>query len=334
MSITLRVLGDPGRDNALLLRVDSGDSINLLLFDCGDGCLSGLRLSEIQSIDHLFLSHLHMDHIGGFDSFFRCVFNRDSRENRIWGPPDTAGIMQHRFRGFMWNLHQGQPGTWRVTDIHDDSLHTYRFELSQAFSQCHDEGARDRREIILSDTNFTVSALIMDHMIPSMAYIVKEKPRRNIDTRKLKELGLDTGPWLKKLKDEQEEDSRIEIDGKTYDMLRLREELLVETPGDSVAYLTDFMLDDKAPSRLAPALAGCKTVICEAQYRHDDLEIAERNYHMTTVQAAGLAREAAIDELILFHLSDRYKSSEWLEMLDEARSIFENTRFSDHWEIG
>lgn len=111
MSISFRILGKAGRDNALFVQVDSGQAVERLLFDCGDGCVSELPFADIQAIDHLFFSHLHMDHVGGFDSFFRCTFNRETKPNRIWGPPDTARILQHRFQGFLWNLHGEMSGT-------------------------------------------------------------------------------------------------------------------------------------------------------------------------------------------------------------------------------
>jgi hypothetical protein len=40
MSISFRVLEQPFRDKALLVMVDSGQSVKSLLFDYGDGCLS------------------------------------------------------------------------------------------------------------------------------------------------------------------------------------------------------------------------------------------------------------------------------------------------------
>jgi ribonuclease Z len=63
MSISFEILGAPGRDNALFVRIDSGQSIERLLFDCGDGCLNSVPFSEIQAIDHLLFSHLHMDQL-------------------------------------------------------------------------------------------------------------------------------------------------------------------------------------------------------------------------------------------------------------------------------
>src|SRR5262249_29916747 len=108
MSLSFQVLGGAGRDNALLVRVDSGQAVSRLLFDCGDGCLWDLPFGEVQTIDHLLFSHLHMDHVGGFDTFFRCTYNRTAKPNPVWGPPCTGAILRHRFQGFLWNLHTGQ----------------------------------------------------------------------------------------------------------------------------------------------------------------------------------------------------------------------------------
>ena len=80
-------------------------------------------------------------------------------------------------------------------------------------------------------------------------------------------------------------------------------------------------------TRLVPALHGCQTVICEAQYRHADLELAHKNHHMTTQLAATLAKRAGVGKLVLFHRSERYQT----EMLEEARAIFPNTHFPPEW---
>lgn len=333
MSITLDILGSAGRDNALLVRVDSGQALDRLLFDCGDGCLSAMSFSEIQAIDALFFSHFHMDHVGGFDSFFRCNFNRESKPNRVYGPPGTGQIMQHRFQGFLWNLHQGMKGSWQVCDVHPDHLESGRYHLSEAFAHAHGDGTQPSERVIVDTDGYTVEAVAMDHLTTSLAYIVREKPRSNVDVARLQPMGLRPGAWLKQLKDAPLEQETIEIQGVGHALAPLRKALLVETPGDSVAYMTDFLMDEAAMARLEPVLRGCKTVVCESQYRQADLELAKRNYHMTCTLAAEMARRANVGELVLFHLSDRYTPDVWSEMLQEARAIFSNTRFPASWRI-
>jgi ribonuclease Z len=334
MSISYQALGAPGRDNAAFVRIDTGQTIHRLLFDCGDGCLADLPLAEVQAIDDLLFSHLHMDHVGGFDALFRATYNRASKPIEVWGPPETGRILHHRFRGFLWNLYQGQPGTWYVHDISSDRRDCARFEAGEAFVTAHPCPSQVPRGPLIDAPAFSVEALEMDHGTPSLAYIVREKPRLNVDTARLAALGLPPGPWLQRVKEPRPgEEPTIEIGGVRHDLARLREALLIATPGDSLAYLTDFRLDDAARERLTQALQGCATMICESQYRDADAALATRNYHMTAAQAADLARRAGVGRLILFHLSDRYRANEWQELLGEARAIFPNTHFPAHWQI-
>ncbi len=335
MSIEFQALGAPGGDNALYVRVRTGQALYRLLFDCGEGCASALPFSEVLAVDHLCFSHLHMDHIGGFDPFFRATYNRDSKPMHVWGPPATARILHHRFRGFLWNLHDGQPGTWYVSDLRPDRQERLRFEASEAFAQAHEAGAHSFDGTLLDEPDFTVSALQMDHLTPSLAYIVREKPHLHVDTASMAALGLRPGSWLQRVKapPQPDEPSAIEIDGVRHDLADLRARLLVETPGDSIAYLTDFLLDHAALERLSVALHGCTTLVCESQYRTADAELARDYHHMTAAQVAELARRAHVGRLILIHVSARYLPAEWLALLDEARAIFPNTAFPDHWRL-
>ena len=333
MSISFRILGTAGGDNALLVQIDSGQTVERLLFDCGEGCLTEIPFADIQAIDHLFFSHLHMDHVSGFDSFFRCTFNRETKPNRIWGPPETARILQHRFQGFLWNLHGEMSASWRVSDVHPGQIHTARFEVSEAFAVAHDEGAQPYDRTLCEGAGFVVEALTMEHRTPTLAYIVREKPRRNIDTSRLASLGLRPGPWLKELKESPGSSDTVVVDGMTRSKEELRSLLLVETPGDSIAYLTDFLLDEPAMERLADALRGCRVMVCEGQYRHADLDLARKHFHMTTVLSATVAKRAQVEELVLFHVSSRYEREAWLEMLGEARQVFPNVHYPPHWNL-
>ncbi len=333
MSITFRILGRAGGDNALLVQIDSGQAVERLLFDCGDGCLTELSFADIQAIDHLFFSHLHMDHVGGFDSYFRCSFNRDTKPNRIWGPPETARVLQHRFQGFTWNLHEQMSATWRVSDVYPQQIHTTRFELREAFAVAHDDGAQPSERTVHDGAGFIVEAITMDHRTPSLAYVVREKARRNIDTSRMASLGLRPGPWLKQLKVSPSSSASVEIEGVTHSLDELTKVLVIETPGESIAYLTDFLLDEPAMQRLSDSVRGCRTIICEAQYRHADLELARKNCHMTTVLSATLAQRTQAGELVIFHLSDRYKQAEWVEMLREARQVFPNAHYPAQWSL-
>ncbi|MEJ2634737.1 MAG: ribonuclease Z [Calditrichia bacterium] len=334
MSIEFQILGRPGYDNALHVSVNSGHAFYRLQFDCGDKCLTELKFSETLAIDHLFFSHLHMDHVAGFDLFFRRNFKRESKPNVIWGPPDTTTIIHHRFRGYMWNLTADLPGQWLVNDIYPDHIKSRRFLTSEAFEYAHDAGVRPFNGVMLENDDFRIGAFRMKHLTPSMAYIVREKPHLNVNKERLETSGLKPGPWIEKLKSAAgEKGDFIEIENEKYSLKKLRDDLLEETPGDSLAYMTDFLMDEAARARLLPSLQGIKYMICESQYLHDHKDLADKTCHMTCTQVAEIARAANVDNLFLFHVSDRYQPNELKRMLAEARSIFPNARFSEHWKI-
>jgi ribonuclease Z len=335
MSITFHVLGQPGRDNALFVKVDTGQHQTRLLFDCGDGCPHALPFADVRATDHLFFSHLHMDHVGGFDAFFRANHDRDTKPNVVWGPPDTADILQHRFRGFLWNLvADAPPVSWRVCDVHPAEVRTTRFELREAFAVARNEGSRPRDGVILEGVGFMVEAHTMDHGTPSLAYVVREPARVNVDTERMRALGLGPGPWVKRVRGPKAEPGEtLTINGKAHAVVALQAELLVSTPGEAVAYLTDFRMDAAAQEYLADRLRGVGTVVCECQYRSEDRELAVRNMHMAADEVAAMAAKAGVGRLVLFHVSDRYRPEEWRELLAEARAVFPDTSFPDGWEV-
>jgi ribonuclease Z len=331
MAIRFRVLGAAGRDNALHVEIDSGHTVHRLLFDCGEGCLSSLAPADVMAIDDVFFSHFHMDHIAGFDGFFRMNFAREGDSNRIWGPPGTGKILHHRFRSYLWNLHEKLTATWRVSDIGETEIKTWRHELPEAFETAHEEPIVIRDgHLLLDEADFTVEAMALDHLTASMAYKVTEKTRWNIDPQRLAALGLKPGPWLKSFKNRIALPDDAIVEGRPAGDLRA--ELLVPAPGDSIAYLTDFLLDETASAKLRPWLGGCRHLVCESQYRAADLDLARKNYHMTSTQVASLACDAGVEDLVLFHVSSRYLHEERLALLEEAREIFPAARFPDGWD--
>jgi ribonuclease Z len=332
MSIELSILGSAGNDNAALLRIDTGQAIHRLLFDCGQDVLNSLEYNEILNIDHLFFSHLHMDHIAGFDAFFRGLYARNNKINQIWGPDQTARILQHRFCGTLWNLHEGMNSTWLVHDVFEEQIRTYRYELSDAFENAYLEPKKMRSKVILEHPDYTVEGIIFDHRTPSLAYIIRESDRLNLDTERMKAMGLQAGAWVRDLKNLALQKETLSINNKIYPLEALREELLTVSRGDSVAYCTDFILNQNAAQKLIPALQGVRLLLCESQYLHTDLEMAEKNFHMTNKQVAELAALAGVQELRLFHVSDRYSVLERQVLLKEAQEIFANTHFPSHWE--
>jgi ribonuclease BN (tRNA processing enzyme) len=70
-----------------------------LMFDCGPATTHKLAKVGLfpTDIDHLFFTHHHYDHNGGYPVFLLCRWDHSvGRENRlqIWGPPPTTWITE------------------------------------------------------------------------------------------------------------------------------------------------------------------------------------------------------------------------------------------------
>ena len=88
-------------------------------------------------------------------------------------------------------------GTWTVNDIEPDSILRTKFELNEAFANQHDEGRTTRVSFVIDAPTFALEAYTMDHRTPTLAYVVREKAKSNIDTSRLAKMGLRPGPWMK-----------------------------------------------------------------------------------------------------------------------------------------
>ncbi|MCA9174285.1 MAG: hypothetical protein KDB14_07335 [Planctomycetales bacterium] len=339
MAITFKVLGHAKGDNALWVRVDEGDSVSHYLFDCGANTVGALSMSQTLDIRHVFFSHFHMDHICGFDEYFRRVYAREE-DNVLWGPPGSAEILHHRLRGYSWNLVSDCPARWSLREVQPvraaDSPHALcvlsrDYAAADGFQRCDLAPAQfSDAGVLLDAPGHTIESIALKHHGISLAYLIREKPRKNIDMTALSAHGLRPGPWLQALKDDSQ-NGDVAVGGTSYSLERLRELAVRESPGQSVAYVTDFLLDAETHERLVAWLSGCDVLVCEGQYLHQDLELAHRNHHATATLVGRLARDAGVGELVLFHLSERYTREEWLALRDECRAQFARAKFPADW---
>lgn len=318
MAISVQILGQRGGDSGALITVDTGQHVSYLLFDCGEDTVSRLPFWETARIDHVLFSHFHMDHVAGFDVYFRRHFDRSDRVNHIWGPPGTAELMGHRFKGFVWNLVDDRKAAWMCHDIGEDAVTATRYELNECFATGHAEHSSSTPTVLMREHGYQVEAVRLNHGIPSIGYVIREDERMNVDAERLRSLGLKQGPWLKTLSS----DTVSVIDGVAHDSEELRSALLVRTPGDAMALLTDFIAEGAEQERIASHLQGVRTLVCECQYRIADEPLARKNFHMTTRWVGELAARVAPRRLILTHFSDRYELPECEAMGDEVRALF------------
>ncbi|MEQ8785052.1 MAG: MBL fold metallo-hydrolase [Pirellulaceae bacterium] len=335
MSITYQVLGEPGRDNAVFATVNTGHSQHRLLFDCGEGCLDAVPRADVQAIEGLFFSHFHIDHIAGFDRFFRANWFRAEPPVRIFGPAGARSVLHHRLQGYTWNLVENLTGEVRVCELVDESLRTSRYLAPEGFAVEHRFSEAPFDGVVYANDAFRVEARVMHHGVPCLAYLVREADRSNVDSASLTRAGLPEGPWLQRLKDRLVPDeAEIEISGAMHLVGELRKQLLTRQAGDSLAYLTDFRVrNEQEEDELVDFLEGCGVLICEDTFRDDDLDLARQSHHLTSSDVGRLASRVAPEQLIVFHVSDRYTEAELRGQLAQVRRRFERAAFPPHWRL-
>ncbi len=326
MSIHRQVLGQVFNDNALHVQTDSGSQIYSLLFDCGENCLTVMQPAQIQKIDHLFLSHFHLDHFAGFDTFIRHNYNRETKPVHIWGPEGAADFIQHRLLGFEWNLLTELSTRWIIHEIGKECIKEISLYARERFREQHRDQQKNYTGLIFGNRDFRVYVLNLNHRIPSLGYIVCEQPRKNIRTEALDKLGLEPGPWLEDLKNNAGRGpEQMIIDGKSFDREYLEKLLLRIRSGSSIAYLTDFIYEADELKKQFQNLPAADICICEAQYLNEDRGLATINYHLTAEQAARIALLLKAKQLVLFHFSRRYRAEHLPDFLAQARAVFPRT---------
>lgn len=306
-----------------------------LLFDLGD--VSGLSAGRLLKITDVFVTHTHIDHFVGFDHLLRVLLGRD-QALRLYGPPGFIQCVEGKLRGYTWNLVAGYSLVIRAIEVHADSLVAASFTCPEGFRR-RDEPAQPHAGTIVDEGLFRVRAALLDHRIPCLAFSLEERVHLNVDPVRLAGLGLPVGRWLSDLKrgvrsglpdtdpitvrwsDEGREATRTLTRGE------LRREVLRESAGQKLAYVTDVRHTVENRARILELAAGADLFYCEAGYPQRDQDRAGERYHLTARQAGRLAADAGAHHLAVFHLSPKYRDAPE-ELLAEAMGAFSEARGS------
>jgi ribonuclease Z len=164
--------------------------------------------------------------------------------------------------------------------------------------------------LVEDDGKFRIEATFLQHGVENIGWRITEPDTIKFNRDALKKFGID-GPSVRKL----EKEGRIEVGGRIVAL----DEVSYVRPGDAIAYVVDTR-----PCKEAIEIArGAKVLICESTYLESERALAHEYMHMTALQAANIAKEAGVQQLILTHFSARYRDPE--EMGVEARTVFPNT---------
>lgn len=283
------VSGIPTKDRnhtAIVLEYQ-GEKKETLLFDCGEGTQKNLMIAGINymKINKIFISHWHADHFAGLIPMMQTMnLEKRRRELKIFAPE------AERF----------------ISNILDLGYFGPRFPITAI--DLPFEG--DEIMKVDEDEEYEIYSAPMLHSVPAVGFAFKEKDRWSIDVKKLKSLGLSRGYWLKKLKKLGE----AEFKGKK---VKLKDVASVKL-GLKVVYSGDT----KPNENMVRMAKDADLLIHDGTFL--EMDEAKGKHHADVKEAARIAKESKVRQLVLTHLSRRYTEPKKLE--DEAKKVFPNSK--------
>ncbi len=321
------VFGDPA------LFVDCMFEKRGLQFDLGD--LRRLAPRKLLRISDVFVTHTHMDHFMGFDWFLRINLGRERRV-RLFGPPRFIDQLRGRLSGYTWNLVENYDAelTLVATELHPDGTAvTVELSVRNGFQPEAHRTGRIEGGILVADPLLSVRCAFLDHRIPCLAFCLEERAHLNVWRNRVLEMGLPLGPWLRELKhavmrgDPPDTPFRIAWKGAGQEhcamhrLGELDERLLRKVPGQKIGYVTDVAGHARNAERIVALVAGADLLFIESMYLEQDRELAAARFHLTTRQAAEMARAAGVKVLVPFHFSPRYQEREHIVRAELAQAF-------------
>jgi ribonuclease Z len=165
----------------------------------------------------------------------------------------------------------------------------------------------------LDEKEFYLESKKMVHGTICNAYSFVKKGLIRIDKKKLAKTKLPIGPLMQKLK----LGKNISHKGKKY----LAKNLTYKEEDKKITVILDTALNNNAIS----LAKNSDLLICEASFEADLKDRAKEFKHLTSDQAAQIAKKAKSKKLILTHISQRYNQNK-KKLLDEAKKVFKNSQ--------
>lgn len=316
-SFHVRCLNGPFDDPGLYIRVLREGKA--LMFDLG--FTTSLSAGDILKTQDIFISHAHVDHFIGFDMILRTCLKRE-RTLRLYGPEGVHDRLQGKLNGYTWNLVEDYPLVIEACEISGAQARQARFSAKKGFQQ-EDVDQRPFDGCLMQDSFYRVSAAVLDHRIPCLAFSLDEEHHINIDKSKLQQRQLPVGSWLADLKRairHNEAGREFRIGGRDYALEELRD-IATITRGQKISYVVDAGGSEQNIEKIVSLARGSDVLYIETYFLEQDREKARDRYHLTARDAGRIARLAGVKRLETLHFSPRYRDNPQA-LLQEAMQEF------------
>jgi ribonuclease Z len=270
----------------------------LLIFDCGEGIQRQMIKAGVgfHRKTKIFITHMHGDHVLGLPGLLQTMALLDrERKLEIYGPPGIEAFVRATQQTVQFNL-------------------TFPLEIREV---------KDAN-IVCEEKDYEIHAVWADHVVPTLAYALIEKPRPGkFNPEKAKALGIPEGSLWSKL----QHGSAVKLPNGR--VVKSEEVVGPQRPGRKIVYS-----GDTRPSKNVAELAmNADLLIHDGTFDDELTDKAYEDGHSTASQAAETANMAKVKWLILTHVSARYRQTDVL--VEQARKIFLKTDIAeDFMKIG
>jgi ribonuclease Z len=264
----------------------------LLLFDCGEGVQrqmvkAGLGFNRRMKV---FITHMHGDHVLGLPGLVQTMSLLDrTRPLEVFGP---VGV--ERF----------------VEAIEETVQFSLAFPLD--ITEIQGEG------LTCKEKEYEVYAAPADHVAAAFAYSLVEKPRPGkFYPEKARALDVPEGVLWSKL----QHGSNVTLPNGA--VVKPEEVVGPPRPGRKITYTGD----SRSSESLVKLASNADLLIHDCTFGDELAQRAEEDGHSTPSQAARTAQKAHVKQLILTHISARYKTPDVLQ--EQAEKVFSNVKVAE-----
>lgn len=259
------------------------------MIDCGEGTQRQILQSGLgfKHMNKILITHSHLDHILGLAGLL-STFMR-------WEAIDTLDI------------YGGKASLERIHDL------LYGVVLRNTPAPMQINLNEVRSGIIFEEDDFTISAFPVYHRGQDCyGYRFDEKGKKPFLPEKADQLGVPAGPLRRDL-----------VNGKAVELADGR----IISPEDVLGDMREGVRfvhvgDVGQTGNLVQECREADTLVIEATYLEEEADMARQFAHLTAKMAAELALEAGVKQLLLTHISRRYREK---DVLAEAQAVFSNS---------